>query len=299
MKIKPVFQGYRKQEITLSYAFLLPLLFIIGLFILVPVLGTLYTSFFRDVTYLPQTFTGLENYKKIIYEEDFWNSLFFTLSFTITAVFLEVVLGMVFALILNERFSGRGWLRAVVLIPWAIPTIVSAQMWKLIYDYNYGILNFIFSGFNLHTDKILWLGHSVSAFWAIVIAELWKTTPFVVIILLAGLQSIPEELYQQARIDGSSMWKRFWRITFPLVAPILVIALVFRTIDSIRIFDLVFILTGGGPHSSTETLSLLGYQYFLNDFGMGSAISIITFILAFVLSLLYIKFGRFKQNLQS
>lgn len=285
----------RDRESRRAYLFLSPLLLFVGALIVIPILGTLSSSFFQDVTYLPKKFTGFGNYANLLRSEGFPSSLRFTILFAITTVVLEVLLGLAFALLLNEVFPGRSFLRTIVLIPWAIPTIVSARLWQLIYNYNYGLLNYVLVSFGFSPEKVNWLGTPVSAFWALVIADVWKTTPFMTIILLAGLQTIPEDLYKQAKVDGSRLMKRFFAITVPLLRPALVVALIFRTADSMRIFDLVYVLTGGGPAGSTRTLSIYGFQYFINgDFGIGSAVSVITFLIVFSLSILYIKLWRFE-----
>ena len=219
--------------------------------------------------------------------------------FTFATVTLEAGLGIIFALILNETFKGRGMLRTIILIPWAIPTIVSAKLWKLMYEYTYGIINYAVVSLGFSSEKINWLGTSFSAFWAMVITDVWKTTPFVVIILLSGLQAIPGDIYKQAQIDGARMFKRFWTITLPLLRPVLVISIIFRTIDSMRIFDLVYVLTNGGPGGSTKTLSFLGFENFTADnFGLGSTISILTFLIAFSITFIYIKIGKFGENIK-
>lgn len=290
---------YEKREVVSAYLFLLPALLAVLLFVLAPVIGTLWTSFFRDVSYLPREFIGFENYRTVLTNRQFWHAVWFTLAFTVVAVAGEAVFGLAFAVLLHQRFRGRGILRTVILVPWAIPTIVSAKVWKLIFEYTYGVLNFIVTNFGFSDAKVNWLGTTFNAFWALIIAEVWKTTPFVVIILLAGLQAVPEDIYSQARIDGARMMRRFWTMTLPLLRPVLVIALVFRTIDSLRIFDLVFVLTGGGPGGGTTTLSMLGYEYFTNDrFGLGSTISLLTFAVAMAVTILYIKVGRFRQSLE-
>jgi multiple sugar transport system permease protein len=290
---------YEKREVRNAYAFLTPILIVIFLFILFPVIGTLWKSFYQDTSFLPFEFVGFRNYAQILSDTKFWSALVFTLLFALATVVLEAVFGLIFALLLNESFKGRGIMRAVILIPWAIPTIVSAQIWRLMYDYTYGIINHLLTSLGFIADKVSWMGTTSSAFWALVISDVWKTTPFVVIILLAGLQAIPQDIYKQARVDGAKMFKRFRSITLPLVAPVLLIALIFRTIDAIRIFDLVYVLTGGAPGGTTETLSFIGYNYFTGDiFGMGSAISVITFIVSFMITILYIKLGRFEKNIK-
>lgn len=281
----------------MALLFLLPLVLIILLFIFLPVMGTFINSLYRDVSYLPRSFVGLAHYQEIFSSPEFWQALGFTLSFVFAAVAGEMLFGLIFALLLNENFPGRGLLRALVLIPWAIPTIISAKTWKLIYDYSYGIINHLLQASALVETKINWFGSGISAFWAIVIADVWKTTPFVVIILLAGLQGISEDLYKQARIDGSRLWGRFIKITLPLLAPVLAVSLIFRTIDTMRVFDLIYVLTGGGPGGETKSLSFLGYEYFRNDtFGLGSSISVIMFFISLIFTLFYLKIGRFKRN---
>jgi len=297
MKIKQIFQQYENRETINAYLFLLPALFITVLFVLIPVFGTFWGSLFRDVTYLQKKFIGIQNFFFILWNTDFWSALRFTLVFTITAVALETFFGMLFALLLNETFRGRGFFRTIILIPWAIPTIVSAKTWKLIFDYTYGILNYLVVTLGFSDGKINWLGSSFAAFWSLIAAEVWKTTPFVVIILLAGLQAIPHELYQQAKIDGAGVFKRFRTITLTLIQPVLIIALIFRTIDSLRIFDLVYALTGGGPGGSTKSLSMLGFEMYTNDlFGKGSTVSVITFCIAFIITIVYLKAGRFREK---
>lgn len=298
-RIKEIFSQYETREVRNAYAFLVPILVIVVLFILVPVIGTVVTSLQRDNSMTEVKFIGLTNFIALFSKPDFWTALKVTLAFTFAAIFFETLLGMLFALLLNEPLKGRGFLRAVILIPWAIPTIISARTWQLIYDYTYGALNWLVKSVGLSPGNVNWLGTDFSAFWAIVASDVWKTTPFMVIILLAGLQAIPQDLYKQATIDGAGMWKRFWSITLPLVWPVLVISLIFRTIDSVRVFDLVYVLTGGGPGGSTKTLSFLGFESFANgDFGMGSAVSVFTFLLAFAITVLYIRFGKFSQSLK-
>lgn len=292
-------ESYEKGEVRSAWLFLLPLLLIVGIFILLPVLGTFYNSFFLDVSFLPKKFIGFKNYVNLLSSPDFWQALRFTVAYAVAAVSLEAVFGVIFALLLNEAFVGRGFLRVVILIPWAIPTIVSARTWQLIYEYNYGLMNYLVVSLGISGERINWMGTEFGAFWALVFADVWKTTPFVVLILLAGLQAIPEDLYQQARVDGAGMFRRFYKITLPLLKPVLVIALIFRTIDSLRMFDLVYVLTGGGPGGSTRTLSYLGYEAFANDsFGLGSTISVVTFIISLAVTLIYLRVGKFSEQIK-
>jgi multiple sugar transport system permease protein len=272
-----------------------PGLFLLCLLILIPVIGTIITSMNRDITFMDSKWVGLSNYTGLFKDTAFRQSMRFTISFIAVSVPLELFFGLGLALLMNYKSSFRGIIRSLVLIPWAIPAVISGRIWELIYNVNYGLANYIIEQFGF--EKVNWLGTSLGAFWAIIIADLWKTIPFVAIILLAGLASIPETLYQQAQIDGASFLRRFYSITLPLLRPVIVVALLFRTIDALRIFDLVFILTSGGPGGSTTSLSQLGFKYFVGgDFGYGSTLSVIIFLCALALSLLVIKFGKFSQE---
>jgi len=283
-----------------AYAFIAPMVLVVVAFVVLPVVGTFWLSLLREVTYLPSQFAGLSNFARLLRDPQFWQSLRFTAAFTSVCVPLEIGLGLVFALILNERLPARSLLRAAVLVPWAVPTIVSARTWELIYNYSYGLANYIMMAFNPGSQPINWLGSPLSAFAALVIADVWKTTPFVAIILLAGLQTIPEEVYEHAKVDGADLFQRFFKITLPLLKPALAVALIFRTIDTVRIMDLIYVVTNGGPGGSTTSLSLLGYKYFNEgDFGYGSAVAVVVFAVAFVLSISYLKvtgFGSFLDD---
>ena len=282
-----------------GFVFNLPLILVVLIFIIVPVAGTLITGFFRDVTFLPEKFIGLENYRRLFTDIHFRDSLIFTILFVLVSVTLEIILGTIFALVLNEKFPGRGFLRVAILIPWAIPIAISARVWQLIYNFNYGLLNYLAIHLGFSNSPINWLGSSTGAFFSIVISDVWKTTPFITIIILAGLSTIPNELYKQAKIDGTNLINRFFQITLPLLKPVIVVALLFRTIDAIRIFDLIYVLTGGGPGGSTTSVSLYAFKYYLTgDFGYGSAISVLIFLLASILAVLYIKFGNFTEELK-
>lgn len=279
--------------------FVLPLVLFTLAFIVIPIGGTFVTSLYRDVTFLPDRFGGLQNYVRLIGDVHFWQSLRFTLLFVVVSVGLELVFGLCFALLLNESLPGRGLLRVAVLIPWAIPIAVSARIWELIYNYEFGLFNFLIQHLGISDDPINWLGSSAGAFAAIVIADVWKTTPFLTIILLAGFATIPADLYRQAEVDGTHFLQRFYYVTLPLLRPVIVVGLLFRTIDAIRIFDMIYVLTGGGPGGTTTSLSLYAFQYYVSgDFGYGSAISLMVFLLAGLLAVGYIRMGRFTEVLR-
>ena len=286
-------------ETKTAYLFNSPLIIVAVVFVLVPVIGTTVTSLIRDVTFLPEKFIALENYKRLFSDSHFFESLQFTFLFVIVSVSLELIFGLFFALLLNEAIPFRGLLRVVILIPWVIPIAISARVWELIYNFNYGIFNYIILQLGISDQPVSWLGSSIGAFSAVVVSDVWKTTPFMAIILLTGLSAINRDLYKQAKIDGTNFIQRFFKITLPLIKPVIVVALLFRSIDAIRIFDLIYVLTGGGPGGSTSSLSIYAFNYYVSgDFGYGSAVSVIVFLAAAFLSVLYIKFGKFRETLQ-
>jgi multiple sugar transport system permease protein len=281
-----------------GYSFIAPLVAILLAFVFVPVVGTCIDSLYREVTFLPRAFIGLGNYQSLASDPGFRQSLRFTVLFVLASVPLELVLGLSFALLLHRPSSARGALRACVLIPWAVPAAVSGKVFELICNFQYGLANYLVQRIGLTDGPVNWLGSTGGAFFALVAGDVWKTAPFVAILFLAGLSAIPEDLYRQAAVDRAGPVQRFARITLPLLRPVFVVALLFRTIDALRVFDLVFVLTGGGPGGSTTSLSLYGYDAFTGgDFGYGSAVSVVLFLIAFTLSVAYVRIGRFGREL--
>jgi multiple sugar transport system permease protein len=224
------------------------------------------------------------NYSNVFSDAEFWDALKTTFIFTACSVTFEVILGMAMALAMHSAFRGQGLLRTVVLVPWAVLTVVTARMWQTIFDPTLGVVNSI-----LGTDTV-WLGQSPQALIVMIIADVWKTAPFMALLLLAGLQVIPGEIYEAAKVDGATMWQRFRKITLPLLMPALLVALIFRTLDALRIFDLPFVLTKGAH--GTNTLSLEAYQTFTanNIIGEGAALAVITFLIVMAVSFVYIRF---------
>jgi multiple sugar transport system permease protein len=279
-----------------GFGFLSPLFGFVGLLILVPVLGTLLDSMFRDIIYLPPRFVFLDNYRALAADPAFWNAVRFSFLFVLVSVPLQMLLGLGMALVLNEPIPLRGLLRACMLVPWAIPAAVTGRVFQLVYNYSYGAANYLLGLLQITQEPVNWLGTSFSAFFAVVAADTWQTTPFAAIILLAGLAAIPEDLYAQAKVDQAGMLRRFVGITLPLLKPVLIVALLFRTIQALRIFDIIFVLTGGGPGGATEPLSMLAYRHFAaGDFGYGSAASVVLFFIALGFSFLYMRAGRFQE----
>lgn len=266
--------------------YVFPAMLLLALITVYPAAYVLYLSLQRKLLIFDiSKFVGLGNYLHLLRDDRFWNALKNTAYFTVVSVGLELVLGISIALLLNRSFRLKGLVRAVVLIPWAIPTVVSARMWEWLYNTDFGLLNFLLGA------KINWLG---SPFWAIhaaILMDVWKTTPFVVILITAGLQVIPRELYQSAKIDGAGSWAIFRKITFPLLKPVILVVLIFRTLDAFRIFDAVYVLTGGGPANTTETLSIYAYKVLFQtlQFGYGSALAVVVFLCVGGISVFYIK----------
>ena len=281
-----------KSSARAALLFLLPSFVFVGLFSIFPVVESFRLSFYRLILTLPwlgQKMVGLENYTDLLSDPVARDSLGTTLLFIAVTIPLELLLGLGIALVLNQAFRGRGLLRAVVLIPWAIPTVVSSQMWRFIFNDRYGLANFIFFGADT-SRYIAPLADPYLAMISIMAAEIWKTTPFAALIILAGLQGIPDDLYEAASIDGATAWKKFRHITLPLLKPALLLALLFRTIDALRVFDLVYVMTQGGPADATNVLQFYGYKKTFAEgmIGYGSAIAVTVFIMSLLLSLAYL-----------
>ncbi|MFC7370068.1 ABC transporter permease subunit [Fictibacillus iocasae] len=252
-----------------------------------------------DEAVLKPNFIGLDHYTDKLSDKRMWLALKNTTIFSVISVFVELVLGLCIALLINKAFFGRGLVRATILIPWAIPTAVSALMWKYLYDGQNGIVAKLFEQVGLIDNMTDLLTSGNWAMFSVVFADVWKTTPYMALLLLAGLQTIPSSLYEAASIDGATKWKQFTTITLPLLKSSILVALLFRTLDAFRVFDLVFVLTGGGPASSTETISSLAYKVMFeqSNFGDGSALSVIVFICVAMISMIFIKFlGRDLLN---
>jgi ABC-type sugar transport system permease subunit len=258
--------------------FVAPALAAIALVALVPIGWTVWESLHLHDLRMPwrgRPFVGLDHYLEISRDGRFQGALAHTLFFTLAAVSIEMVLGMALALILNQQMRGRAALRVVALLPWAIPTVVVALVWRFMFE----------------ALSPAWFISPTAAWVPIVAADVWRMTPFVAILLLAGLQQIDASLYEAARIDGAGAWRQFWEITLPLLRPTLAVAVLFRALDAFRVFDLVFVMTAGGPGTATEPLSMYAFTSLLRNlrFGFGSAISVVVFAAAFAGAMLWIR----------
>ena len=244
-----------------------------------------------DTTIVKSNFLGLTNYINLVKDGRFWIDVGHTRLFTVISVFLEFILGLCLALIMNQSIKGIGLIRTMGLIPWAIPTAVSAMMWKYMYDGDFGVIAHIFNKIGLIDTQAAMLMTPDGAMASAIIADIWKTTPYMALLLLAGLQVIDSGLYEAASIDGSGKVNTFFRITLPLMKPSIMVALLFRTLDAFRVFDLLSILTGGGPGNGTETLSIYSNKLIFSqsNYGYGSAVVMGMFVCVAIIAFVYMK----------
>lgn len=244
-----------------------------------------------DTCIVKPNFIGLKAYGNLIKDTRFWKALGHTLIFTVISVGIELVLGMLLALIMNKAMKGIGLVRTVALIPWAIPTAVSAMIWSYLYDGSYGIVSFLFNKLGIINSQSAMLLTSHGAMSAAIIADVWKTTPYMALLLLAGLQVIDRGLYESSAIDGAGPVVTFFKITLPLVKPSLLVALLFRTLDAFRVYDLIAILTGGGPGNGTESLSIYAYKLMFDqsNYGYSSVVVMGMFVVVAIIAFLYVK----------
>jgi ABC-type sugar transport system permease subunit len=267
--------GLERAEARAGWALVAPALAVVVAVALFPLAWTLWESLHAHdlrLSWTGRPFVGLANYAEAFGEPRFRAAALQTLFFTVTGLVLELVLGLAVALALDRVFRGRGVVRAVVLLPWALPTVVAALVWR-----------FLFEG--------AWFARAETAWVPVILADVWKTTPFVALLLLAGLQTVDPALHEAARLDGAGAWSRFRHVTLPLLRPTLLVAALLRALDAFRVFDLIYVMTAGGPGTATESLALYSYAALLTSlrFGYGSALAILTFAGAFLLALLFVR----------
>jgi trehalose/maltose transport system permease protein len=283
-----------ERQRRLAWWLILPAVFVVFLVIGFPLIQVIVYSFMKikldGVT--PPSFVGLDNYLFIFTDPDFWHSVWVTMVFTFFSVTIESVLGLVVALVANSDFKGRTFLRVAVLIPWAIPTVVSSQIWRWMFNDIYGVVNIILANLHVIPHKLAWLATPETALPVIIAVDVWKTTPFMSLLLLAGLQLIPGDLYEAASIDGANGIRKFFSLTLPLVTPTLLVALIFRTLDSLRVFDIFYIMVGG--QGNMETVAVYNQQQLIAflDAGVGSATSLTILIFIMIFVVIYTRFSK-------
>jgi trehalose/maltose transport system permease protein len=297
----------RRQRLRSAWLFLLPMLVVLTAVAGWPLVRTIYFGFtdasltniegarwigignYFSVLSLP---SGATLYDGLLVDPAWWRAVWNTVRFTVVSVTLETIFGMIIALVLNAEFKGRGVVRAAVLIPWAIPTIVSAKMWAWMLNDQFGILNDMLLGLGLIGQKIAWTASPDTAMIAVVIVDVWKTTPFMALLILAGLQMIPGDIYEAAEIDGVHPLKVFWKITLPLIRPALVVAVIFRGLDSLRVFDLIYVLTPNNLQTRSMSVYAREFLFDFDKFGYGSAASTLLFLTIALMTIACIAVGR-------
>jgi len=267
----------RKRMARLGWAFSAPALIIIAGVTIFPIIYSVAMSL-SNVTVTGNGFSlngfTWSNYSLVVQSPKWHYALGFTLVYTFGTVLAELVLGTMIALVLQRLTAGRGWMMALLLIPWSMITVINAELWQYIFNSTYGVATYLFGLNNV-------LGTPTPAIIALMIADIWKTTPFVAIIVLAGLVMLPGDIYEAAEVDGSSGWSTFWRITVPLLRPTLALAVLFRVLQAFGLFDLPYVMTSGGPGTSTTSLAILGYNVMFKNlaFGPGAAVAVTTALL--------------------
>lgn len=276
---------------SVPYLLLMPAFALLGVVLIYPLVYNVYLSFFawRYTNPAATRFVGFDNYVKLLTDPNFWQVSEFTAFFVVLTILLEFVIGLLGALLLSSLFHSRKWLATVVLLPYLIAPIAVGLNWRLLWNYDFGLVNYfvvLFGG-----EPVNWLGQTNLAQIAVVITEVWRSTPFVTIILLAGLTAIPKESLEAARIDGTNAWQELWHVILPLLRPSLTIALLFQTIVKLRVFDLIYIMTGGGPGISTQPYGIYIYRTYFRYFdgGQAATIAVVLMLLGALISVAYIR----------
>jgi trehalose/maltose transport system permease protein len=298
-----------RSRVQAAWLFLAPMLLTLALVAGWPLARTIWFSFTdaRLGAFDDYAFIGFENYLAdydgewfgVLADRLWWRAVWNTVWFTTVSVSIETVLGLVVALTLHSAFPGRGLLRAVILIPWAIPTVVSAQMWKWMLHDQFGVVNDLLLALGLIATPVAWTANADTALWAVVMVDVWKTTPFMALLILAGLQMLPQDIYEAARVDGVNPIRVFFHVTLPLIRPALMVAIIFRALDALRVFDLVYVLTSNA--SDTMSMSVYARQQLVDfqDVGLGSAAATLIFLVIGLLIVVTIVAGRVRLGAES
>ncbi|OBQ84430.1 sugar ABC transporter permease [Mesorhizobium sp. WSM3873] len=298
-----------RQRVRSAWLFLAPMLLVLAAVAGWPLLRTFYYSF-TDASLADldaRQWVGFDNYfsmlsmpsGRVLYDglladPVWWRAVWNTLLFAVVSVSCETVLGMIVALVLNADFRGRGFVRAAILIPWAIPTIVSAKMWQWMLNDQFGIINAVLLNLGLIDAKIAWTASTDTATIAVLIVDIWKTTPFMALLFLAALQMLPRDVIEVARLDGANPWQIFWKVTLPLIRPAVMVAVIFRALDALRIFDLIYVLTPNNVHTKSMSVFVRENLFEFDKFAYGSAASTLLFLIVALLTISYIRIGRIE-----
>lgn len=290
----------RSQSPLSGVLLLVPTIVAVGAISLAPIAIT-FIQAFRNTTLSVQSdeFTGMANISRLFADDVFRQAWWNTIRFVGVATLAETILGVAFALVLHRQFAGRGMVRAAILIPWVIPTVVTSRIFEWMFDGEIGVVNFMLTTLGLVSDNVNFLGSESTALTTLIFADVWKTTPFMTLLVLAALQSVSAEVSESASLDGAGPWRIFWDIRLPIIAPALLVAALIRALDTFRVFDLVYILTGGGPANSTEVLSTYAYKLLFSglEFGYGSTVVSAMFLTEVVVAIIFGLFivRRFKK----
>jgi trehalose/maltose transport system permease protein len=290
--------GWVKARERLAWLLVAPSILVVTLVALYPLFQSVRLSFTnaRFGSARPVQYVGFDNYVRLINDGTFISALGHTVTFTVVSVAIETVLGITIALIINSNFTGRGVVRTSMLIPWAIPTVVSSQLGRFMYNQDNGVINDILvNRLGILNSPVAWIANATTSLAAIIAVDVWKTTPFMALLLLAGLQIIPGDVYEAATVDGANKWQQFWQITLPLLKPALLVALIFRTLDAFRVFDVIFVLKG----AALDTISLAIYarQTMIDEqwLGRGAAASVVIFLCIALLVAVYSRLVRVEE----
>lgn len=298
MRTHPPVSRLTRQRVRSAWVFLTPMLVVLALVAGWPLAKTIAYGFTDASLIDPASakFVGFDNFSYLLLDANWWGAVWNTVVFAAISVSLETVLGLVIALALNAQFRGRGGLRAAILIPWAIPTVVSAQMWSWMFNDVFGVINHMLLALGLIAQPVAWLASPDTALLSIILVDVWKTTPFMALLLLAGLQMLPKECFESARVDGVHPLKVFFRITLPLLKPTLMVAIIFRLLDALRMFDLVYVMSGNSR--DTMSMSVYARQQLIDfgDLGFGSAAATLIFVIIALFTAVYLTAARVGQE---
>ena len=299
----------QRSRVRAAWLFLTPMLVMLALVAGWPLARTIWFSFTNaNLNNLSDyDFIGFENYLAnydgewfgLLTDPEWWRAVWNTVWFALVSVSIETLLGLAVALVLHRTFPGRGLVRAIVLIPWAIPTVVSARMWSWMLHDQFGVVNDLLLRVGLISAPIAWTAHADTALWVVVMVDVWKTTPFMALLILAGLQMLPGDIYEAARVDGIHPVRVFFRVTLPLIRPALLVAVIFRALDALRVFDLVYVLTANTAETHSMSVYARRELVEFQEVGLGSAASTLVFLIIALLTVVYLVAGRVRLGTEA